>query len=193
MRPSNGDSQFDFLKSVSRLPLISGDRHLVAPSQSNGYPRRLSAYGNCKPQLLALICFLILHCACGGGGGTSNSGSSSTITSIAINSNGTSIIVGQTLILTASVQGTGSFNSQVTWAVNGVTNGNSQYGTINGGSYVAPAAVPSTDPVTVTATSIQDSSKFVVPPLRTFPSQRPARAGGDAPKSNPAGDQGVGN
>ena len=50
-------------------------------------------------------------------------------------------------------------NSAVTWSVNGVVGGNSTVGTITvGGTYTAPAAVPSPATVTVTATSQADSS-----------------------------------
>jgi len=47
----------------------------------------------------------------------------------------------------------------VTWAVNGIVGGNAQNGTINNGAYVAPVALPSTNPVTVTATSVEDPTK----------------------------------
>jgi hypothetical protein len=47
----------------------------------------------------------------------------------------------------------------VTWAVNGIAGGNAQNGTINNGAYVAPAALPSPNPVTVTATSVEDPTK----------------------------------
>lgn len=72
---------------------------------------------------------------------------------------GTTIQTGKRFNFTATVQGTGSFNSAVTWAVNGIIGGNAENGTINNGSYLAPATVPGTNPVTITATSVADPSK----------------------------------
>ncbi len=71
------------------------------------------------------------------------------------------VAVNGTLAITAAVANTS--NSAVTWTVNGVTNGNSTYGTIVGTglsvTYDAPAAVPSPATFNVTATSAADTSK----------------------------------
>jgi hypothetical protein len=54
----------------------------------------------------------------------------------------------------------GSQNINVTWSVNGVAGGNSIVGTItSAGLYTAPATVPTPPQVTVTATSVADSTK----------------------------------
>jgi len=59
---------------------------------------------------------------------------------------------------TASV--TNTTNTSVTWKVNGVTGGNSTFGTVStGGLYKAPNIVPSPSKVTVNATSNADASK----------------------------------
>jgi len=59
---------------------------------------------------------------------------------------------------TASV--TNTTNTSVTWKVNGVTGGNSTFGTVStGGLYKAPNIVPSPSKVTVSATSNADASK----------------------------------
>ena len=51
-------------------------------------------------------------------------------------------------------------NTNVTWYVNGVVNGNSTYGTISSsGLYTAPVLVPSAGSVSVTAISAADTSK----------------------------------
>jgi hypothetical protein len=72
-----------------------------------------------------------------------------------------SLEVNATLGITASV--TGTSNTGVTWTVNGITNGNSTYGTISGSglsvTYTAPAAVPSPATFNVTATSVADNTK----------------------------------
>jgi serine protease len=64
---------------------------------------------------------------------------------------------GGTQTFTATVANTS--NAAVTWQVNGETGGNSTNGTISaGGLYTAPATVPNTPNVTVTAISAADSS-----------------------------------
>lgn len=65
---------------------------------------------------------------------------------------------GATQLFTATI--TGSSNTNVTWSVAGVSGGNSTVGTISiVGLYTAPGAVPGTNPVTVTATSVADGTK----------------------------------
>jgi hypothetical protein len=55
---------------------------------------------------------------------------------------------------------TGSTNTSVAWSVGGTAGGNSTVGTIStAGLYTAPGAIPSTNPVTVTATSQADTTK----------------------------------
>jgi hypothetical protein len=55
---------------------------------------------------------------------------------------------------------TGTSNTSVTWSVNGVQGGNSTVGTVSSaGLYTAPATVPSGGSVTLTATSVYDSTR----------------------------------
>jgi uncharacterized protein (TIGR03437 family) len=55
---------------------------------------------------------------------------------------------------------TGSSDTGVTWSVAGVQGGNPIVGAVSTtGLYTAPSSVPSTNPVTVTATSVADSTK----------------------------------
>ena len=83
-----------------------------------------------------------------------------TITSVAVSCASTSVPTGQTSQCTATVKGTGSYSSAVTWSVSGVQSGNSTVGTVSTtGLYTAPSAVPSPNPVTVTATSTEDTTK----------------------------------
>jgi len=67
--------------------------------------------------------------------------------------------VGEYIYVAATVTGTGRFNSAVTWSVNGVPGGNAVNGTVANNYYTAPAAIPPTNPVTLTATSVQDTTK----------------------------------
>jgi uncharacterized protein (DUF1800 family) len=54
---------------------------------------------------------------------------------------------------------TGTTNTGVSWSVNGVVGGNASVGTIVGnGNYTAPDTVPSSNSITVTATSVADST-----------------------------------
>lgn len=115
-----------------------------------------------RKELFGLVGLSLLLSACGGGGSSSPPPPPPpppTITSVTVTAAGTTVLSAQTLVFTAKVQGTGNFSSAVTWEVNGVAGGNAQNGTINDGTYVAPATVPSTDPITVTATSVTDPTK----------------------------------
>jgi len=86
--------------------------------------------------------------------------STATITSVAASCLSGSVQTGTTSQCTATVTGTGSYSSAVTWAVGGVAGGNSSLGTIStSGLYTAPAAVPATNPVTITATSTANTAK----------------------------------
>jgi hypothetical protein len=71
------------------------------------------------------------------------------------------LAVNATLAVTASV--TNTTNTGVTWTVNGVTNGNSTFGTITGSglsiTYTAPNAVPSPATFNISATSVADTTK----------------------------------
>lgn len=122
-------------------------------------PRQTLFLGACRKELFGLVCFSLLLSDCGGGGGSSSPPPPPTITSVTVGAAATTILTAQTLVFTANVQGTGSYSSAVTWTVNGIPGGNAQNGTINDGTYVAPTTLPSTDPITVTATSIADPTK----------------------------------
>lgn len=78
--------------------------------------------------------------------------------SVSISPTSVSVQTGQSIQFTASVMGT--TNTSVTWLVNGVSGGSAAVGTISStGFYLAPASVPSADPVTVTAQSVFDPTK----------------------------------
>jgi len=65
---------------------------------------------------------------------------------------------GDSYTFSASV--TGNANTSVTWTVNSIAGGNSILGTVNSsGSYTSPASVPNPNVVTLTATSVADTSK----------------------------------
>jgi hypothetical protein len=75
----------------------------------------------------------------------------STITSVSASCSPSSVEAGRASTCFAVVNGTGSFNSAVTWSA--------IYGTINSsGTYVAPVTIPPGGTDTVTATSVQNGS-----------------------------------
>lgn len=98
---------------------------------------------------LALLLFLW-------GCGSSNSSSSGI--SISISPTSVTITVSATQQFTANVQNTS--NTGVIWQVNSVTGGNSQFGQISAsGLYTAPATLPPSGSVTITAVSAADSGE----------------------------------
>ena len=107
------------------------------------------------------LCLLMALVGCGGGGGTANTTPPAVAVSITTPASAQTVPVNGTLAITAAVAKT--TNTAVTWTVNGVTNGNSTYGTIAGSglsvTYDAPAAVPSPATFNVTATSVADNTK----------------------------------
>jgi uncharacterized protein (DUF1800 family) len=93
--------------------------------------------------------------------------SSGTLNAQIVASNGISVQVmpasislhgGTHQFFTATV--TGSMNQSVLWYVNNVPNGNSAIGNISsGGDYAAPPTMPNPSTVTITATSVADTTK----------------------------------
>ena len=74
----------------------------------------------------------------------------SVVTGLTVTPNSATLKAGESLSFVASVQGMGGVNQSVTWNASG--------GTMTvGGTFTAP---DKTGPITVTATSVQDSSKF---------------------------------
>jgi hypothetical protein len=83
-----------------------------------------------------------------------------TITSVTISSDVSALRTGQQFRFPLLVEGTGNFNASVTWSVNGIPSGDAINGTISAsGTYTAPAVPPPTNPVTITATSVEDPTK----------------------------------
>jgi len=117
----------------------------MSPKYSKGESVRLLG-------LFAAACCLTFLVACGSSSGGSNT-TTSTILTVGASCNPTAIVSGQTSQCTATVSGTGSFSSVVSW-------------TASGGGAITPGAglftasnVPFTTQVTITATSTQDTTK----------------------------------
>ncbi len=94
-----------------------------------------------------------------------------------------SVAIGQTRQLTAYVPLT---VNTVNWSVNGVTGGDSTYGTVSTtGLYQAPMTVPMNNAVSVRATSTADSTKFGSVTITI--TQPPVQLWSISPTSRPAG------
>jgi len=84
------------------------------------------------------------------------------VSSVTIDPQTPNVTAGSNQLFTANVQGTGNVNPNVIWLVNGVVGGNSTVGKIGTGPstfYVAPDVIPNPATVTITATSVQDTTK----------------------------------
>jgi uncharacterized protein (DUF1800 family) len=105
---------------------------------------------------LALGLLALSGCAAMGSKG-SGGGGQTTSNGITVSSSASMVRAGDTLQFTAKV--TGTMDQTVTWSVNGTAGGGATVGMISSsGLYTAPAALPSTNSVTVTATSSSDKT-----------------------------------
>src|SRR6266436_3488680 len=103
------------------------------------------------PRLKAALISVTGLVASGGGGSTNEKGMVPTISSVSVACSPTSILSNQTSTCTPTVQGTGSFTSSVTWAASA--------GSISTTGVFTPPSVSAATNHTVTATSVQDSTK----------------------------------
>ena len=118
-----------------------------------------------RPRLLQLLCLFPLLAGCATSGGGSSTTKSPTPdppapTTIAVSVAPTTanIRAGDSFTFSSTV--TGSSNTTVSWFVNDTANGSATLGTIDAtGKYTAPATLPSSNPVTIKATSAADSTK----------------------------------
>jgi hypothetical protein len=111
-----------------------------------------------KLWLLLVLGSLTLMAACGGGS------ASSAIISVNVSCSPSTILYGQTSQCSATVTGTGSFSSGVTWTASAGTISNS-------GLFTAPSGGVTALQVTITATSTQDTSKAGSATVTVNPSQ----------------------
>ena len=129
--------------------------------QGKCFDSTLSRDGCPYPELIVALTASLLLEACGGGGGVDVSGSSSggAPASVTISPTAVSLAVGGgTQTFSATV--TGSSNTAVTWQVNGTTGGGPTVGTISAtGVFSAPASVPASGSVTVSAVLVANPSK----------------------------------
>jgi hypothetical protein len=102
-----------------------------------------------------LLLLLALSTACGGGSnGGASTGTGNTVTAVSASCSPASIQVGQTSQCIATVTGSGTYSTAVTWSAS--------EGSINSsGLFTAPNSVGS---ATITATSVQDMSKSATAP-----------------------------
>ncbi len=119
------------------------------PIRTMGRNRRQGMGTRCLRFWSGILFTIAWTCGCGGG--------SSTV-AVTISPTTATVKLGQTEQFTAAV--TGNSNTSVTWAVNNVTGGNATVGTITtAGFYTAPSNAVNASSVSVTATSVVDTSK----------------------------------
>jgi hypothetical protein len=129
----------------------------VAPTRELSLPVARRRLGN-------LLFLLAWACAQGCGGGSAGESvapppalSSPAIT-VTITPVSSTVLLGNTQSFSAAVSNT--TNPNVTWSVNGVTGGSAASGTITKNAlYTAPADLPASNTVHVTATSVADTTK----------------------------------
>lgn len=125
--------------------------------------------------LLLVLGSIIGLAACGGGGG------SSSVTSVSVTCSPSTVSSGGTSQCTAIVGGTGNFNTAVTWSTGA--------GTISSSGLLTAPTVSASTSVTVTATSVQNTSVSGTASVTV----NPASAGANvAPISVDAGPAGLG-
>jgi len=121
----------------------------------------------------AVLCALTL--GCGGGSGTPPP-TGPTITGVSVSPNPSTATIGTTVQFSATVSGTGAYDTSVTWSVVGPSNWSGSVGSISKtGLYETPYPAPAS--VTVTATSVGDPTKSGTV---TVALQPPATAAGPA-------------
>jgi hypothetical protein len=132
-----------------------------------------------KLRFYSCAAYVALVAVLGGCGGSSSSTSSSQ--PVTISPTSATVTISGTQQFTATVQAT---DTNVTWQINGTTGGDATHGTISGtGLYTAPAVVPSTPVVTVTAISVAnanftaDASVSIALPIAVTPSTVSVQAG----------------
>ena len=112
--------------------------------------------------LLLVVSGVLWMAACGSSNG---GGGSSSITSVTVTCSPSTILYGQTSQCSATVMGTGNFSSGVTWAASA--------GTIStSGLLTAPSGGVTSLQVTITATSLQDTSKSGMATVTVNPTQQ---------------------
>jgi hypothetical protein len=140
-----------------------GENHSVISNRFLPFMRRVIS-SNRWPNhsRLCVVVFFLALAGCGGAGSGSQAPPPppSRVNSVIVTPGSIAVLTGASELFTAQVMGTGVFSTSVTWSVNGVSGGNSSFGTIVGGQYTAPAALPTPNGVTITATSVQDSALF---------------------------------
>ncbi len=139
--------------------------------------RRVCVLGLSLSLLMAMV-------GCGGGGASAPTPTPAVAVSIASPTSAQTVPVNGTLPITASVT---NAEPALTWTVNGVTNGNSTYGTITGSyptfTYTPPAAIPGgNNPVTIVATQSDTSQSaslaVTISPSGTTPTAIKVTGGG---------------
>lgn len=119
--------------------------------------------------LFLIIVALLALTSCGGSnGGISGEKETPQPVSVSILEDSATVETGETFQFHASVNN--ATDTTITWTVEGVVGGNATVGTMSAdGLYTAPTGVPTTNPVTVKATSNADKTKSDTAKVTIFP------------------------
>lgn len=163
-----------------------------------GIPRRLEkagfvwfAHAGRLCHLLPIV-FVFVLTACGGGSPVQEptEPTGPTITGVTVTPSSAAVTIGTTMQFSASVSGTGSYNTAVNWSVAGPSSWTGSVGSItSSGLYETPYPAPAS--VTVTATAAGDTTKFgtatvtLAPPAATAGPALTVDAGNQAHAINP--------
>jgi hypothetical protein len=106
-------------------------------------------------RLWLVLALIVAHVGCSGT--TKTTPAPPAQVNVSVTPSAANVRAGATQSFTASV--TGTTNQSVNWSVNGVAGGSAATGTISAsGLYTAPASLPNSNAITVTAASVADSS-----------------------------------
>jgi hypothetical protein len=139
--------------------------HFLSPRTVVPPTLRFQTYPHMRARLIQLLCLvpLIAGCAAGGNGSSTSKSpapdppTANTVT-ISVAPTTANIRAGNSFTFSATV--TGSTNTAVSWFVNGTANGSAALGTIDStGKYTAPTTLPSSNAVTIKATSAADATQ----------------------------------
>src|SRR5882724_4430379 len=109
-------------------------------------------------QAIHLFALALSQAACGGGAGGGTAPPPPPQITITIAPNSGSVLLGKSLPFSATV--TNTSDTSVSWSVNSIAGGSPQFGTISpDGLFTAPADLPTSGKVQITATSHADPSK----------------------------------
>ena len=166
-----------FPKSVffQSLPNLFDCHFCVSPSVSNGSGRSAPGAARALARLFLAVALPVCLASCGGGGSSGGSGNSGqadppppALTTVTLAPLLASATTSQTITYTAG--GTNTTNTNVSWTVDGVANGNATVGTISAaGVYTPTSAAAGQHTVKATSVATPGTSASATVWVTTYP------------------------